>query len=186
MVAALAGHAAHRVDPPRLDPRRVAVAALSNETGDSALGPLGQMVASWITDRLGGTAGIQVVTSATVVPAQHDQHLAQGDVDDPARLHFLATETRAGTLVSGSYYRGARGSVEFHVEITDANSGRLLRAIGPATSGTEPEAIAARLGPAVAATVDTLLLHPAAAPEAGGGNARHPAPGGAVGASATR
>jgi hypothetical protein len=147
--------------PARLDPRRVAVAALSNETGDSTLAPLGQMVASWITDGLGSTAGIEVMTSATVVPAQHDQHLAQSGADDPARLHVLAAETRAGTLVSGSYYRGARGPVEFHVEITDANSGELLRAIGPITSGAEPQRTAANLGRAVAVTVDSLLLHPA-------------------------
>jgi hypothetical protein len=102
-----------------------------------------------------------VATSATVVPAQHDQHLAQTDADDPARLRQLATETRAGTLVSGSYYRGTRGSVEFHLEITDANSGRLLRAIGPVMGGTGPDTMAARLGRAVAATVDTLLRDPA-------------------------
>jgi hypothetical protein len=148
-------------DPARLDPRRVAVAALSNETGDSTLAPLGPMVASWITDGLGSAAGIEVVTSATVVPAQHDQHLAQSGADDPARLRILAAETRAGTLVSGSYYRGARGPVEFHVEITDANSGELLRAIGPITSGVEPQRTAANLGRAVAVTVDSLLLHPA-------------------------
>jgi serine/threonine-protein kinase len=146
---------------PTLDPRRVAVAALSNETGDTTMAPLGEMVASWITDRLARVAGIEVVTSATVVPAQHDAHQAQSDVDDPARLHLLATETRAGTLVSGSYYRGDRGAVEFHVEITDANSGRLLRAIGPTITAGNPERAAARLGPAVAATVDSLLLHPA-------------------------
>ena len=158
MLAAVAGHAAHRAAPPGFDSRRVAVAALSNETGDRRLAPLGRMVASWIIDRLAGTADIAVVTSATVVPAQHDQHLAQGGVDDPARLQRLAAETRAGTLISGSYYRGDLGSVEFHVEITDANSGRLLRAIGPVTSGTDPDdAMAARLGRAVAATVDTLL-----------------------------
>jgi hypothetical protein len=137
---------------------------LSNETGDSTLAPLGQMVASWITDGLGSTAGIEVVTSAAVVPALHDQHLAQSGADDPARLHILAAETRAGTLVSGSYYRGARGPVEFHVEITDANSGELLRAIGPITSGAEPQRTAANLGRAVAVAVDSLLLHPGADP----------------------
>jgi hypothetical protein len=166
--AALAMRAPHR-HPAPLDPRRVAVAALSNETEDSALAPLGRMVASWITDGLGRTAGIEVVTSAAVVPAQHDQHLAQSDADDPARLHILANETRAGTLVSGSYYRGALGSVEFHVEITDANSGLLLRAIGPVTSGSDPERTAANLGRAVAAAVDSLLL-------TRGGSGRGPAP----------
>jgi Protein kinase domain len=139
-----------------LNPRRVAVAALSNETGDTTLAPLGRMVASWITDRLGGMPGVAVVTSATVVPAQHDQHFTDTDADDPERLHSLATETRAGTLVSGSYYRGGRGMVEFHVEITDANTGRLIRAIGPVMADGDPERTADQLSTAVAATVDTV------------------------------
>jgi TolB-like protein len=144
----------------RLNPRRVAVAALSNETGDTTLAPLGSMIASWITDRLSRTPGVTVVTSAIVVPAQHDQHFAESDVDDPTRLHSLATETRAGTLVSGSYYRGIQGGVEFHVEITDANSGRLLRAIGPISGGGEPARAAGQLSAAVAAAVDTLVAEP--------------------------
>jgi hypothetical protein len=162
-IAVLAMQAPHR-HPARLDPRRVVVAVLSNETGDSAQARLGRMVASRITEGLGSTAGIEVVTSAVVVPAQYDQHLAQSDADDPARLHILANETRAGTLVSGSYYRGAPGPVEFHIEITDANSGRLLQAIGPIRSGTEPERTAANLGREVAAAVDSLLLHPRKSP----------------------
>jgi hypothetical protein len=177
--AVLAMRAPHR-HTARLDPRRVAVAALSNETGDSGLAPLGPLVSSRITEGLGSTPGIEVVTSAVVVPAQYDQHLAQSDADDPARLRILANETRAGTLVSGSYYRGARGPVEFHVEITDANSGQLLRAIGPVTSGTEPERTAANLGGEVAAAVDSLLLHPSlprpGTPVTRGGSSRGRAP----------
>ena len=152
LVAARIPH--HR--PPGLNPRRVAVAALSNETGDTTLAPLGLMVASWITDRLGGMPGVAVVTSATVVPAHHDQHFTNTDEDDPEELHALAIETRAGTLVSGSYYRGAQGVVEFHVEITDANTGRLLRAIGPVTTQGDPERTADQLSTAVAAAVDTV------------------------------
>ncbi len=152
LVAARIPH--HRL--PGLNPRRVAVAALSNETGDTTLAPLGLMVASWITDRLSGMPGVAVVTSATVVPAQHDQHFTNTDADDPEELHALAVETRAGTLVSGSYYRGAQGVVEFHVEITDANTGRLLRAIGPVTTEGDPERTADQLSTAVAAAVDTV------------------------------
>lgn len=47
----------------------------------------------------------------------------------------FAAETRAGTLISGSYYRGASDSVE-----------------------AEPERTAATLGRVVAATVDTVLV----------------------------
>ena len=146
-----------------LNPRRVAVAALSNETGDSTLSPLGLMVASWITDRLSRSGAVEVVTSATVVAAQRDAHLAGGGPDDPDRLRTLALETRAGTLVSGSYYRGGgggNGMVEFHIEITDANSGRLLRAIGPVVSGGEPARTADGLSRSIVAAIDTLVAQP--------------------------
>ena len=141
----------------RLDPRRVAVAALSNETGDTRLAPLGPLVAAWITDRLGRAGTVEVVTSAIVVPAQHDEHTAGEAWDEPERLHTLAAETGAGTLVTGSYYRGARGVVEFHVEIVDANSGGLLRAIGPVDSRGSSERVADELSSAVAGAVDTLI-----------------------------
>jgi hypothetical protein len=154
-ISLVAARVPHR-HPGWFNPRRVAVAALSNETGDSTLTPVGRMVAAWITDRLGRTPGVAVVTSATVVPAQHDAHFSDTDTDDPERLHALAAETRAGTLISGSYYHGAQGAVEFHVEITDANTGRLLRAIGPIES-SEPERTAAQLSTAAAAAIDTLL-----------------------------
>jgi serine/threonine-protein kinase len=145
---------------PRLDPRRVAVAAFSNETGSASLAPLGALVDDWITDRLSRTGVVEVVTSATVVPAQRAARTAGSGRDDPERLHALATETRAGTLVSGSYYRGAGTGVEFHIEITDANSGELLEAIGPVESRGEPERIADRLSRAVAQAVDSLVTRP--------------------------
>jgi len=146
-----------RIGRTGLNPRRVAVAAPSNETGDSTLAPLGAMVASWITDRLSRSGTVEVVTSATVVPAQRDAHLAGNGLDDPDRLRTLALETRAGTLVSGSYYRGANGVVEFHMEITDANTGRLLRAIGPVVSRGEPARTADGLSRSIAAAIDTLM-----------------------------
>jgi serine/threonine-protein kinase len=145
---------------PPLDSRRVAVASLSNETGSSRLNPLGALVDSWITDRLSQAGVVEVVTSATVVPAQRDGRTAGNAGDDPERLHALATETRAGTLVSGSYYRGAGTGVEFHIEITDANSGELLEAVGPVESRGNPERIADQLSRAVAMAVDSLVTRP--------------------------
>jgi serine/threonine-protein kinase len=139
-----------------LDPHRVVVAALSNETGDSALSPVGRKVADWITDQLARRGAVAVVTSATVLPAQHDTHQAGLALDDPERFRMLAEETRAGTIVAGSYYRGDRG-LEFHVEIIDANSGRLLRAFGPVTGAGKPDSIAEELSVRVAAATDTLF-----------------------------
>jgi hypothetical protein len=141
-----------------LDPRRVAVASLSNETGSSNLDPLGALVDTWITDRLSRAGMVEVVTSATVVPAQREGRMAGSATDDPERLHMLAAETRAGTLVSGSYYRSAGTGVEFHIEITDANSGELLQAIGPVESRGDPERVADQLSRAVTEAVDSLVL----------------------------
>jgi eukaryotic-like serine/threonine-protein kinase len=156
-VVVLAGRLASR-QMQRLDPRRVAVAALSNETGEDSLAPVGGLVTDWITDRLNRTGIVEVVTSATVVPAQHDARVTGQPWDGPEQLHNLALETRAGTLVSGSYYRGSDRAVEFHLEITDANSGQLLDAIGPVESRGDSKAIADQLSRAVTAAVDSLAV----------------------------
>jgi hypothetical protein len=51
-------------------------------------------------------------------------------LDDPARLHRLAAETSAGTLISGSYFK-SDSQVSFQAEITNANDGTVLAAVGP-------------------------------------------------------
>ena len=137
-----------------LDPRRVAVATLSNETGDGRLAPLGAQVGAWITDRVSRLKGVEVVTSATTVPTHHD---ARAAADQPERLHALAEETRAGTLVTGSYYREPKGSVEFHIEIVDANSGEVLRAIGPVDLTGGADRVADELSRDVAGALDRAL-----------------------------
>ncbi len=142
---------------PWLDPRRVAVAALSNETGDNRLAPLGDQVDSWITDRLSRVRALEVVSSATTVPRAHGHHEAGDLWAEPERLHALAEETRAGTLVTGSYYRGAGGAVEFHIDIVDANSGELVRAIGPVDSRVSSERLADELSRDVAGALDSLI-----------------------------
>jgi eukaryotic-like serine/threonine-protein kinase len=143
---------------PSLDPKRVAVATLSNETGEDSLAPLGALVTDWITDRLNRAGVARVVTSATVVPAQHDARVTGQAWDGPEQLRNLATETRAGTLVSGSYYRGDRQDVEFHIEITDANTGQLLDAIGPVERQGDSNRIAEELSRTVSQAVDSLAL----------------------------
>jgi hypothetical protein len=75
-----------------------------------------------------------VVTSATVMPSRRLIHRLEADsLDDPERLRLLAQETAAGTLVSGSYFKSGN-RIAFQAEITDANDGTLLGAVGPVTS----------------------------------------------------
>jgi hypothetical protein len=95
--------------------------------------------------------------SAVAPPAGRDMVERESRPSGPERIRALAEETRAGTVVSGSYYRD-RDSIEFQVEITDAASGRLLRAIGPVRGPiADPERAIEDLSRRVAMAVDTLF-----------------------------
>lgn len=121
---------ARPVAAPLLDARRVVVAALSNETGNQAMDPIGSLVTARIRDGLTATR-LRVVMSSFAIPALHDTRMAGGSLDDPERVGTLAAETHATTVISGSYYLMA-GKVEFLLEITDARSGELLDSRGTA------------------------------------------------------
>ena len=123
----------HDTGQPRLNPRRVVIARLSNETGDSSLSYLSPLAADHFTASLAGAPGIVVVTSATVMPSRLNPGLKIDSMDDPERLRLLAQETASGTVVSGSYFRSG-DRISFQAEITDANDGTLLDAVGPVTS----------------------------------------------------
>jgi TolB-like protein len=103
---------------------------MSNETGDSALSYLGPLATDHLTAALGNTPGVRVVVSARIIPSRVNAGVQVDSLDDPARLRRLAEETAAGTLVSGSYFRDD-GRLSFQAEITDANRGTLLKAVGP-------------------------------------------------------
>jgi serine/threonine protein kinase len=130
---ALVGLGIHDTGQPRSDPRRIVVARLSNETGDSSFSYLGPLATDHLTASLAGAPGIVVVTSATIMPSRLTRGLRVDSLDDPERLRALAQETAAGTVVSGSYFRSG-DQISFQAEITDANRGTLLAAVGPVTS----------------------------------------------------
>jgi serine/threonine protein kinase len=131
--AAVVGIGFHDTEQPTLNPRRVVVARLSNETGDSSLSYLSPLAADHFTAALAGAPGIKVVTSATVMPSRLTRGVQVDSLDAPERLGLLARETAAGTVVSGSYFRSG-DRISFQAEITDANKGTLLDAVGPVIS----------------------------------------------------
>ena len=91
---------------------------------------LSQQATDHLTATLAGAPGMVVVTSATIMPSR----LTRVDsLDDAERLRVLAQETAAGTVVSGSYFRSG-DRISFQAEITDANRGTLLDAVGPVTA----------------------------------------------------
>jgi len=132
-VGALVALAIHDTGQPRLDPRRIVVARLSNETGDSSLSYLSPLATDHLTAALAGAPGITVVTSATVMPSRLTHGLQGDSLDDPERLRALAQETAAGTVVSGSYFRNG-DRISFQAEITDVNHGTVVNAVGPITA----------------------------------------------------
>ncbi|MBP1632345.1 MAG: protein kinase, partial [Acidobacteria bacterium] len=138
---------------PPLSHGRVVVATLSNETDDSTLDAIGSQAADLITERISKLADMRVATSAIERPALRELQRTGSPARDPEALRKLASETGAGYVVSGSYYR-VGNHLEFFVEVTDAVEGLLARAIGP-LRGT-----AANPDPAIdsAATLITVVL----------------------------
>lgn len=120
--------------PPR--PSRVRVATLANETGDTALAAIGRRAADRMTAAVFGVSNVEVIA--------------------PRRPSSEGLSAEAATVIAGAYY-GSRDSVEFRVTITDAASGRVLRAIGPIwTSASRPEAGLEQLSRAVATAIETM------------------------------
>jgi serine/threonine-protein kinase len=151
---ALVALAIHDTGQPRVDPRRIVVARLSNETGDSSFSYLSPLATDHLTASLAAAPGIVVVTSATLMPSS----LARVDSrNDPERLRALAQETAAGTVVSGSYFRSG-DRISFQAEITDVSHGTLVDAVGPVTAPVDQpgEAIDA-LGSGVEASLRRQL-----------------------------
>ena len=115
---------------PHLNERRVVVAVIENHTGDVSLDNLGHMAADWVTQGLAQTGLVEVVPSMSVMSSS----VAAGEHGpghlDAAAIRALGRETRAGTVVSGAYYRQA-DSIRFQVQISAAGDGKLLRALDP-------------------------------------------------------
>ncbi len=120
----------------------VAVAAFTNETGDPGLETWGRLAGDWLTQGLQETGRVEVVPWPTSLQASElmRQARAAGEVVDPVAL--IGRETDASSVVTGAYYL-VNDSIEFRVQITDANSGNLLNALPPVTSHRDsaPQAI---------------------------------------------
>ncbi len=109
---------------PRLVADRVVVVPFENLTGDSTLNPVGSMAADWITRGLGESGSIEVVPPDFVFAAGGDT------AGGAARLERVARETRAATIVRGSYYRQA-GRIFLEAEVLDGASLELRRSLDP-------------------------------------------------------
>jgi hypothetical protein len=123
-----------------LDPDLVAVATLTNETGDATLAPLGRMAAEWITQ------GIQQHGVAEVVPPSVALAAATEAQEASDRVAAFAQATGAGVVLHGAYYV-LGDSLQFQIQISDAVEGRLMSALEPVTGPSEPASEALDLLP---------------------------------------
>ena len=110
-----------RDSEPALDPERVVVAPLSNQTGDPELEIFGQIAADWISEGLQRTGLIGVVPSTTA--QEHARRITGTDV-----ISDLANATGAGIVVSGTVYLQG-DSIQIHTQVVDASTGDLLRTV---------------------------------------------------------
>lgn len=120
---------------------RIAVAALENRSGRSALDGLGAMAADWVVQGLQRAGGIEVVPTIASMSAVRDIASDPGsrDAADPPRA--LARATGARYIVTGAYFVSG-DSLRIHAAITDARSGTLVGALDPVTASPDrPELV---------------------------------------------
>ncbi len=142
-----------------LQPRRVVVAPLENRTGDSTLTPLGELAAEWMAQELTRTGEFEVVDARTAITTGALLARVPSALRDGSRDVALARETGAGRVVTGRI-DVLGDSLRFAVQLVDASSGSIVRAL-PATMGSRAapakavSELARRAVAALAATVDT-------------------------------
>jgi DNA-binding SARP family transcriptional activator len=142
---------------PPLNPRRVVVAVPENLTGQAIYDPVGNMAADWITLNLTRTGFLEVVPYTSVLASTRSRPGTPG-LQDPSSLALrLASETGAGTVITGTYYL-ENDLIYFHARIVDMNSNRVLKMIGPeSASVTAPLEAITELGKAVLTEIAPLL-----------------------------
>jgi DNA-binding SARP family transcriptional activator/TolB-like protein len=133
-------------------PTRVLVAVFENRTGDPQFQLLGRMAQDWLTQGILRTQLVDVVDSRAAVT---QSRTADGGVADPVTL---AHRTGAALVVSGSYYRTG-DTLLFQAALTNASSGRIIRAVGPIVATTRRpvgalDELRSRVMTAIASAVD--------------------------------
>ncbi len=141
--------------PAVLDAKRVAVAPLDNETGDSTLAPVGYMAADRIASEL-LESGVVVVDAFTSQVAARVFEGTPRVLRPRNRAVAIAQETKAALVMVGSYYL-AGDSVIANAEIVDAVSGARSRSLPPVkVRRDQPELLVSRLARNAVAEVATL------------------------------
>jgi serine/threonine-protein kinase len=117
-------------------PAPIAVAALANETGDPSLDTWGRMAGDWLTQGLQSTDLLPVVPWPAALEAS-ERLAAERRAGRPASaVEMVRSETGARTVVTGAYYL-VGDSLQFRVEVIDAERGRTLGSMPPIVVGRD-------------------------------------------------
>ncbi len=119
----------------------VAVAPLTNETGDSTLGTWGRMAGDWITQGLQETGVATVIPWPYALQAEDRWQAERSKGNRPDLVQVMKDETGAAIVITGAYYL-AGDRVRFQAQITDASTGRLLAHADPAEAPRDSVAVA--------------------------------------------
>jgi tetratricopeptide (TPR) repeat protein len=119
----------------------VAVAPLTNETGDSTLGTWGRMAGDWITQGLQETGAATVIPWPYALQAEERWRADRAKGGRPDLVQVMKEETGAAIIITGAYYLDG-DRVRFQAQITDAASGRLLAHADPAEASRDSVAVA--------------------------------------------
>ena len=113
---------------PAIDADRVLVAPFDNRTGIESLDAVGLMAADRITEGLLRTNLVETVPTTTAIEAYRFVRPDDGRPAPRDPLRALATETGAGTVITGSYY--AQGDrLLLRIQIADVTEGQLIEAL---------------------------------------------------------
>jgi serine/threonine protein kinase len=117
------------------DPRRVVVADFSNETGQPSLDPIGEVAGDVVAGALSRTRGISVINAVVALGARQRSPTPKADSLLTASMLALVHQTKAGVVVTGSYFSEGRGLAVI-AEVSETRAGRVLGVIGPLSIDT--------------------------------------------------
>jgi serine/threonine protein kinase len=113
-----------------LDPQRIVVADLANDTGDSALASVGALAGDFIAGALTADGHLTVVNATVSLPSRLQRGRLPPDSTIARQTRDLIHTTRAGLAVTGAYFR-VESTLEIVAEVIDTRSGRVLGVAGP-------------------------------------------------------
>ncbi len=134
---------------------------LRDETGDSSYAAWGRLAGDWITQGLHEAGIVPVVPWQSSLMAAEFHERSPGSAGPHGLLSTIESETGAGLVISGSYYRTG-DSLRFQAMVSNAHTGELLAAPAPVVVSRDSAASAVaelrqRLMGAVALLLDERL-----------------------------